>query len=308
MHIPDGFLSTLVSVVFWVVSAIAVAYALRRVSKDLGERQVPLMGVLAAAIFAGQMLNFSVTGGTSGHLLGAALATILLGPWAAVIVLTSVVSIQALIFQDGGLLALGANLFNMAVVGVTVSFFVYSSIQKLARGKSWGVFVGGAAAAWLSIVIASLAAALELALSGTTPANISVPAMGGIHMLIGIGEGLITVGALAFLYAARRDLFKAGETATKGGAAVWAFGLGIALALGVFSPLASAHPDGLEWVAEQKGFLETARAPLFNVIPDYIFPGISNTALATIVAGILGTLLVFGMALGVAYLRRNKKA
>jgi cobalt/nickel transport system permease protein len=308
MHIPDGFLSTLVSVVFWVVSAIAVAYALRRVSKNLGEHQVPLMGVLAAAIFAGQMLNFSVTGGTSGHLLGAALATILLGPWAAVIVLTSVVSIQALIFQDGGLLALGANLFNMAVVGVTVSFFVYSSIQKLARGKSWGVFVGGAAAAWLSIVIASLAAALELALSGTTPANISVPAMGGIHMLIGIGEGLITVGALAFLYAARRDLFKAGETATKGGTAVWIFGLGIALALGVFSPLASAHPDGLEWVAEQKGFLETARAPLFNVIPDYIFPGISNTALATIVAGILGTLLVFGMALGVAYLRRNKKA
>jgi cobalt/nickel transport system permease protein len=308
MHIPDGFLSTLVSVVFWVVSAIAVAYALRRISKDLGEHQVPLMGVLAAAIFAGQMLNFSVTGGTSGHLLGAALATILLGPWAAVIVLTSVVSIQALIFQDGGLLALGANLFNMAVVGVTVSFFVYSSIQKLARGKSWGVFVGGAAAAWLSIVIASLAAALELALSGTTPANISVPAMGGIHMLIGIGEGLITVGALAFLYAARRDLFKAGETATKGIAAVWTFGLGIALALGVFSPLASAHPDGLEWVAEQKGFLETARAPLFNVIPDYIFPGISNTALATIVAGMLGTLLVFGMALGVAYLRRNKKA
>jgi cobalt/nickel transport system permease protein len=306
MHIPDGFLSTLVSVVFWGLSAIAVAYALRRVGKDLGERQVPLMGVLAAAIFAGQMLNFSVTGGTSGHLLGAALATILLGPWAAVIVLTSVVSIQALIFQDGGLLALGANIFNMAVVGVTVSYFVYTSIQKLARGKAWGVFVGGAAAAWLSIVVASLAAALQLALSGTSPANISVPAMGGIHMIIGIGEGLITVGALAFLYAARRDLFRTGETAPKGGAAVWIFGLGIAALLAVLSPLASAHPDGLEWVAEQKGFLETARAPLYNIIPDYTFPGISNTALATIVAGILGTLLVFGVALGVAYLRRKK--
>lgn len=306
MHIPDGFLSTLVSVVFWVVSTIAVAYALRRVSKDLGERQVPLMGVLAAAIFAGQMLNFSVTGGTSGHLLGAALATILLGPWAAAIMLTSVVSIQALIFQDGGLLALGANLFNMAVVGVTVSYFVYTSIQKLARGKSWGVFVGGAAAAWLSIVIASLAAALELAFSGTTPANISVPAMGGIHMLIGIGEGLITVGAQAFLYAARRDLLRAGETATKGGAAVWTFGLGIALALAILSPLASAHPDGLEWVAGQKGFLEAARAPLYKVIPDYAFPGINNKAFATIIAGILGTLLVFGVALGVAYWRRKK--
>ncbi|MDP3184947.1 MAG: energy-coupling factor ABC transporter permease, partial [Anaerolineales bacterium] len=171
MHIPDGFLSTLVSVVFWVVSVIAVAYALRRVGKDLGERQVPLMGVLAAAIFAGQMLNFTVAGGTSGHLLGAALATILLGPWAAVIVLTTVVGIQALIFQDGGLLALGANLFNMAVVGVTVAYFVYTSVQKLARGKPWGIFAGGFAAAWLSVVIASLACALQLALSGTSPAN-----------------------------------------------------------------------------------------------------------------------------------------
>ena len=305
MHIPDGFLSTLVSIVLWAVSASIVAYALRRVGKDLGERQVPLMGVLAATIFAGQMLNFSVTGGTSGHLLGAALATILLGPWAAIIVLTSVVSIQALIFQDGGLLALGANLFNMAVIGVTVSYFVYTSIQKLARGKSWGVFVGGAAAAWFSIVIASLACALELALSGTSPANIAVPAMGGIHMIIGIGEGLITVGALAFLYAARRDLIRSGEAAPKGGAAVWTFGLGIAALLAVVSPLASAHPDGLEWVAAQKGFLEMARTPLYKIIPDYVFPGISNTALATIIAGILGTLIVFSVALGVAYWRRK---
>jgi cobalt/nickel transport system permease protein len=307
MHIPDGFLSTLVSVLFWGISAIGVAFALRRVGKDLGERQVPLMGVLAAAIFAGQMLNFSITGGTSGHLLGAALATILLGPWAAVIVLTSVVSIQALIFQDGGLLALGANIFNMAIVGVSVSYFIYTSVQKLARGKPWGIFVGGATAAWFSIVIASLAAALQLALSGTSPANISVPAMGGIHMLIGIGEGLITIGALAFLYTARRDLFHIGQAAPKGGKAIWIGGLSIAALLAVLSPLASAHPDGLEWVAEQKGFLEAARTPLYKLIPDYAFPGISNTALATITAGILGMLLVFGVALGAAYMRRIKK-
>jgi cobalt/nickel transport system permease protein len=306
MHIPDGFLSILVSVVFWVLSAIAVGFALRRVGKDLGERQVPLMGVLAAAIFAGQMLNFSVTGGTSGHLLGAALATILLGPWAAVVVLTSVVSIQALIFQDGGLLALGANLFNMAVIGVAVSHFVYSSVQKLARGRKWGIFVGGFAAAWLSIVVASLAAALQLALSGTSPANISVPAMGGIHMLIGVGEGLITIGALAFLYASRRDLFHIGEAAPKGSKAIWVGGLSIAALLAVLSPLASAHPDGLEWVAGQKGFLEAARAPLYNLIPDYVFPGISNGVLATIVAGVLGLLLVFAVAMGVAYMRRKK--
>lgn len=307
MHIPDGFLSTLVSIVLWVISAGAVAYALRRVGKDLGERQVPLMGVLAATIFAGQMLNFSVTGGTSGHLLGAAIATILLGPWAAVIILTSVVSIQALVFQDGGLLALGANIFNMAVVGVAVSYFVYTSLRKLIGDKSWSIFVSGAAAAWLSIVIASLAAALELAFSGTSPANIAVPAMGGIHMLIGIGEGLITIGALAFLYSARRDLLESEATAPTGGAAVWGFGLAIALLLAILSPLASSNPDGLEWVAEQKGFLETARAPLFNIMPDYVFPGISNGALATILAGIIGALIVFGVAYGVAYLRKNQK-
>ncbi len=306
MHIPDGFLSTMISVIFWVLSIIALAIALKRVGKDLGERQMPLMGVLAAAIFAGQMLNFTVAGGTSGHLLGATLATILLGPWAAMIVMTTVVSIQALIFQDGGLLALGTNLFNMGVIGVTVSYFFYTSIRKMARGKSWGIFVGGGVAAWFSIVIASLAAALQLSLSGTSPANIAVPAMGGIHMIIGIGEGLITFGALVFLYSARRDLFNISEAEPKGGKAIWIGGLVLAAFLAILSPLASAHPDGLEWVAEQNGFLDAVREPIFKLVPDYIFPGISNQNLATIVAGILGVLLVFGVALGVAFLRRSR--
>jgi cobalt/nickel transport system permease protein len=308
MHIPDGFLSTLAAIFFWVISVVVVAIALRRTGHALGDRQVPLMGVLAAAIFAGQMLNFSITGGTSGHLLGAAIATILLGPWPAVIVLTTVVSIQALIFQDGGLLALGANLLNMAIVGVAVAYFVYVSLRRFLRSDPWGLLTSGFVAAWASIFVASLAAALELAVSGTSPANIAVPAMGGVHALIGIGEGLITVGALAFLYATRRDLLSAQSSGDKASGAVWAFGLGIALLLAVLSPLASSHPDGLEWVAKQKGFLEAARGPLYNLIPDYVFPGVSNQALATILAGILGTLLVFGVALGVAYLRRSKKA
>lgn len=308
MHIPDGFLSALVSVVLWVLSVVGVAIALRRVGRDLGERQVPLMGVLAAAIFAGQMLNFTVAGGTSGHLLGAAIATILLGPWAAVVVMTSVVAIQALVFQDGGLLALGANLFNMAIVGVAVSYFVFRTVRRMAGGKVWGLFVGGALAAWSSILVASLACALQLALSGTSPANVAVPAMGGIHALIGVGEALITVGALAFLYASRRELLGVGQAVVRGGGAVWAFGLAIALSLAVLSPLASAHPDGLEWVAEQHGFLGSAREPVYNLIPDYVFPGISNEAVATIAAGIVGTLLVFGVALGVAYSRRGRPA
>jgi len=308
MHIPDGFLSTAVSLVLWVLSIVVIAYSLKRVSADLGERQVPVMGVLAAAIFAGQMLNFTVAGGTSGHLMGAAIATILLGPWAAILVMTSVVSIQALIFQDGGLLALGSNIFNMGVIGVAVSYMVYQTIHKLAGGKSWGIFAGGFIAAWLSIFIASLAVGLQLALSGTSPANIAIPAMGGIHAIIGMGEGLITLGALVFLYATRRDLVLAGEKPQPAGAAVWVVGLLIALALTVISPLASAHPDGLEWVAEQKGFLDTAQGPLYEIIPDYVLPGVSSEAVATILAGVIGTLIVFGVTLGVAIARRNRQS
>lgn len=308
MHIPDGFLSVPVAIFLWGLSIVVVGYALRRASRDLGERQVPLMGVLAAAIFAGQMLNFSVTGGTSGHLLGAALATILLGPWAAMLVLTCVVGVQALIFQDGGLLAMGANLFNMAVIGVSVSYMVYSTVQKLSGNRRQGIFVGGFAAAWTSIVVAALACAIELAASGTSPANIAIPAMGGIHMLIGIGEGLITLGALAFLQATRPDLIQGGSARAARGGLVWTFGLGIALLLAVASPLASKHPDGLLWVAKQNGFLQSARGSVYNIVPHYLMPGIANHTTATIAAGVLGTLLVFGIALSLAFLRRKRKS
>jgi cobalt/nickel transport system permease protein len=307
MHVPDGFLSVPVAVLLWTVSIIVVGYSLKRVSQDIGERKVPLMGVLAAAIFAGQMLNFAVAGGTSGHLVGAAIATILLGPWAGVLVLTSVVSVQALIFQDGGLLALGANIFNMAVIGVAVSYTVYTTLRKLSAGKTWGIFSGGFLAAWFSIVVAALAAALELAVSGTSPANIAIPAMGGIHMLIGIGEGLITVGVLAFIYTTRRDLLISGEAKTVGGWAVWGVGLLIALGLAIASPFASKHPDGLQWVAAQQGFLSAQQSPLYRIIPNYLLPGISNRSLATILAGVVGVLIVFLVALGVAYARRNRQ-
>ncbi len=306
MHIPDGFLSVLVSLILWGISLICIYIALRRVKNQLGEREVPLMGVLAAAIFAGQMLNFSVSGGTSGHLLGAALATILLGPWAAMLVMTCVVSVQALIFQDGGLLALGANIFNMGVVGVAVAHFTYQTVRRLTGDKSWGLVISGFVAGWASIFIAALAAALQLALSGTSPANIAVPAMAGIHALIGVGEGLITAGALTFVYNARRDLLVTSNTANNS-KAIWVGGLLIAILLTVLSPLASSHPDGLEWVAEQTGFLEMAQNPVYNIIPDYVLPGVENEAVATIAAGIIGTLIVLGVSLGIAYSRRQKQ-
>jgi cobalt/nickel transport system permease protein len=307
MHIPDGFLSAALSILLWIVSIVVIAYSLKRVSKDLDERKVPLMGVLAAAIFAGQMLNFTVIGGTSGHLMGAALATILLGPWAAVLVMTTVVGVQALVYQDGGLLVLGANIFNMGIIGVAVSYTAYETVRRIGRGHRWSLFAAGFTAAWLSIEIAALAVGLELAVSGTSPANLAIPAMAGIHALIGVGEGLITVAALAFIYAVRPDFLGAQREKAVKGALVWVTGLMIALALAIASPLASAHPDGLEWVAEQQGFLETARGSFYNLIPDYVFPGISDEALATIAAGIIGTLLVSGIAYSIARSRSSRE-
>jgi cobalt/nickel transport system permease protein len=215
MHIPDGFLDTATSVVTWAASAGSVAYAVRRVSRELDERQVPLMGVSAAFIFAAQMLNFTVAGGTSGHLLGGALAAILLGPWAGMLVLTSVLAIQALLFQDGGLLALGANVFNMAVIGVLLGWVTYTGIRRLFGSRSWSTVAGGFAAAWLSVVVASMAAAIELALSGASVWGVVLPAMIGVHALIGIGEGLITVAVLAFLRVTRPDLLALSQTPAK---------------------------------------------------------------------------------------------
>jgi cobalt/nickel transport system permease protein len=306
MHIPDGFLSGSVLAVCWGISLIVIVYAFMRVKRDMDERKVPLMGVVAAAIFAGQMLNFPIAAGTSGHLLGAALAMILLGPWAAVLALTIVVGAQALIFQDGGIAALGANLFNMAVIGVFVSYTVYRAVQRFSRGAKWGIFGGGFLAAWTSIFIAALAAALELAFSGTSPANLAVPAMGLVHSVIGIGEGLITVGALAFVVAVRPDLVRTTDQKQVGGKVIWIAGLLIAFALAVASPLASTHPDGLEFIAAQQGFLNKQQASPVQIIPNYALPGISNQHVATIAAAILGVIVVFFVAIGVAYLRRNR--
>ncbi len=206
MHIPDGFLSPATAVATYAASGVAVAYATRRSNAELSERQVPLMGVSAAFIFAAQMLNFTVAGGTSGHLLGGALVAILLGPWVGALVITGVLAVQALLFQDGGLLALGANVLNMAVVGVWVGYVTYRALTRLLGTGRLGIYAGGAAAGWLSVVVASLLAAAELAISGTAAWAVVVPAMAGVHALIGIGEGLITVAVVIFLSLARPDL------------------------------------------------------------------------------------------------------
>jgi cobalt/nickel transport system permease protein len=304
MHIPDGFLSLGVALACWVLAAVGVGLTLWRSGKALGERQVPLMGVLAAFIFAAQMINFTVAGGTSGHLIGGALAAILLGPWAGVLTMTTVVAIQALLFQDGGLLVMGANVVNMAIVSTLVGYGVFRGAIALARGRRWGLLAGGFAGAWLSVVVAAAACAVQLAFSGTSPLGVVLPAMAGVHVLIGIGEGVITVGALAFIAAVRRDLLEP-TTAATGGLRWAAVGIAVALAVTLLAPLASPHPDGLERVAEDRGFIETAQDAPYEIIPDYVLPGVSNEALATVAAGIVGTLVVAGVAFAVARLRRQ---
>jgi cobalt/nickel transport system permease protein len=214
LHAPDGFLSLPVALVMWALTALILALAVRRASGRLDERAVPLMGVTAAFVFAAQMFNFPVVGGTSGHLLGGVLAAVLLGPWAATLVMACVVGVQGLIFQDGGLLVMGANIFNMGIVGTLGGYAVYATLCRLLRGEDRARLPAAAAAAWLSVVAGSLAMALQLAASGTTPLEVTLPAMLGVHALIGIGEAAITVGALSLIRATRPDLLRLRDAIT----------------------------------------------------------------------------------------------
>ncbi len=292
MHIPDGFLGLGVALLLWVVTIAFVVLAARNAQHDLGERQVPLMGIMAAFIFAVQMLNFPVAGGTSGHLLGGALAAIVLGPWAAILVMTAVIGVQALLFQDGGLIVLGANIFNMGILTAFVGYGIY----RLAANRSRGVrLVVVGVAAWLSVMAAAFATSLELWLSGTVSLNVVLPAMLGVHALIGIGEALITVAAVAFIMQMRPDLMEGESVKSKGGIGWVIGGIAIALFLVLLAPLASASPDGLERVAEDIGFIGAANSAPYELLPDYTIPFLGQTSLSTIVAGIIGALVVAGL-------------
>ena len=208
MHAPDGFLSVPVAAVMWLVTIVVLAIAIRRVDRTLDPRAVPMMGVAGAFIFAAQMFNFQVAGGTSGHLLGGVLAAILLGPWAGTLVMACVIAVQALIFQDGGLVAMGANIFNMGIVGTLGGFYLYRVLTGVLGGEERARMPAAAIAAWASVVAGAVCMAVELAVSGTTPLQLALPAMVGVHVVIGVGEALITVAALSFIAATRSDLLR----------------------------------------------------------------------------------------------------
>jgi cobalt/nickel transport system permease protein len=206
MHIPDGFLDAKTLITTAAVSAGAAGYGIKRANEKLGERQVPLMGVTAAFIFAAQMLNFPVAGGTSGHFLGAVLAAVLLGPWAACLIMAVVLVVQCLGFADGGLTALGANVFNMGVVGGILCYYIFVVLKKALPRTRSSFLSAVAVTSWFSVVLASAVCAIELAVSGTSPLGVALPAMVGVHALIGIGEAIITTVVVAVVLSTRPAL------------------------------------------------------------------------------------------------------
>jgi cobalt/nickel transport system permease protein len=208
LHIPDGFLSLPIIALTWIIALILIILALNHVQKEYQDRTVPLMGVCAAFIFAAQMINFPIPGGTSGHLLGGTLAGVLLGPWAGTLVMSVVFIVQAFLFQDGGITVMGANILNMGLIGTFAGYYLYQGIRySLGRDKLGGMVIGSGIAAWTSVVAAATLCALQLDASGTVPLKVALPAMVGWHILIGIGESIITVTTTSFIWRTRPDLF-----------------------------------------------------------------------------------------------------
>jgi len=299
MHIPDGFLDGKTAATAAALSVAGLGLALRQVRRELPPRRVPLLGLASAFLFAAQMVNFPVAGGTSGHLVGGVLVAALLGPSAAIVVLTAVLIVQCFLFADGGVSALGANLLNMGILGAGGGYLVYrlvSGRMRGLRGQVTGVAFGG----WVSSVLAAIGCAGELAWSHTVAWSAGFPMMASVHMVVGLGEGLI--GALAFAAIARtRPEIVAERTPASGGTlpgGALRYGLLVALVLAVFvAPFACPWPDGLESVAAKLGFDGQGRSAIPALAPDYRLPGIHSAAGATALAGALGTLVVLGLAL-----------
>ncbi|MEV1248791.1 energy-coupling factor ABC transporter permease [Nonomuraea sp. NPDC049750] len=345
MHVPDGFFDAAVSVSAGAVAAAGLAVCLRGARRELDDRTAPMAGLVAAFIFAVQMLNFPVAAGTSGHLLGGALAAILVGPYTGVLCMAVVLLVQCVFFADGGLTALGINITIMGIVTVLVGWGVFRLVARLAKGRG-GVTVAAFLAALVSVPSAALVFSALFWVGGTAPIEVSAvaAAMGGVHVLIGIGEGVITVLTVGAVLAVRPDLVygarglstplvlrgaedatagatvgtTAGTTVTVGAAeepvpaargplrAFLLGGLGLTLVLaGIVSFFASSNPDGLEAVAENHGFLDQATHHVFGSWALADYGDVGGIPVG--VAGIIGVGLVLLIAGGVAYAARGRE-
>ncbi|CAL9474247.1 energy-coupling factor ABC transporter permease [Streptomyces sp. R1] len=351
MHVPDGFINAPTSAVTGVVAAGAIALSLRGARRELGgtsraseaerggERTAPLAGLVAAFIFAVQMLNFPVAAGTSGHLLGGALAAILVGPYTGVLCVSVVLLMQGILFADGGLTALGVNITDMAIVTTVVAYALFRGLVKLLPRSRRSVTVASFVAALVSVPAAALAFTVLYWIGGTTDVAIGkvATAMIGVHVLIGIGEAVITALTVGAVIAVRPDLVYGarglrqrlklrvnGELVDAPGASgpqpapvaarshrkVWITGLVASLVLaGFVSFYASANPDGLEKVAADKGIDEKAEdhAAADSPLADYGVKDISDARLSGGLAGVIGVgvTVVAGSAVFWAVRRRR---
>lgn len=310
MHIPDGMLQAPTWVPAWLGSAGVLAYAMRKVRKRMSDGTIVMMAVMAALIFALQMLNFPVAGGTSGHFAGGAAAAIVLGLWPAMLVMAAVVTVQAVFFADGGITALGANMLTMAIIGPLVGHAVYRLVNRLRYTRTVKV-TGAFAAAWTACVAAALAAGTLLWLSGRAPLGPVLGAMGFWHALIGIGEGAITAGLVNYLLAVRPDLLARDARIPADARPVrrTALGLGaIALVAVGVSFIASANPDGLEYVYQRLGPALPA-APVFGgAMPGYVMPGVANDTLAGVLAGLVGLIVTGVLVYALLAAMRGRRA
>ena len=329
MHIPDAVLDPRVAALTGVVGAAGLGYGLKAVEGQLKERTTSLMGMMAAFIFAAQMVNFPVGPGVSGHLLGGVLAAVMLGPWAGAVVIAAVLIVQCFLFGDGGLTALGANFVNMGLIGSVLGYSIYAPIRRWIGGRR-GILIAAMIAAWFTVLLASGACAVELSASGNQRDFLRILSwMALVHAVIGVGEAVITGLVVRFILLTRPDLIEpdpalADDSLAGDGAAprpllpiMWC-GLGVALAVVVFlSPLASQFPDGLEFVGQHTGFLaeESTSSPIPVPMPDYQLPlpGLQHVRAATAIAGLVGTLVVFVVSWGLARVfteagRRSERA
>jgi cobalt/nickel transport system permease protein len=299
MHIPDGFIDGKTAAVTGALSAAGVALALRRIKRELPARRVPLLGLAAAFLFAAQMVNFPVAGGTSGHLVGGVLVAALLGPSAAVVVVTAVLIVQCFLFADGGIMALGANIFNMGIVDGVGGYMIYRLVSAALPGTR-GRVTAVAFAGWCATVLAAISCAGQLAWAGTVPWSAAFPAMAGVHMLIGIGEGLISALVYVAIERTRPELIPENNLPAQPRRRGELVGYGLLATLGIavfVTPFACSWPDGLEAVAAKLGFgHKIMEPPLPAPAANYRVLGIHSAVGATALAGVIGSLTVCMLA------------
>ena len=290
MHIPDGFLSTPVWATLGAASIPAVGYLARRAQRETEETRIPMLGVMGAFVFAAQMINFPVGAGVSGHLLGGALLGITLGPTAAVIVMTAILAVQALVFQDGGVLALGANVFNLAVAGVLSGYLPYHWWGS-GRWRKAAIFIGG----FSSVLLGALLATSQLLLSGVPMHGAVVGASMALFTINALLEGAITLTVVQAIEKMNPSLIRkpTGDRGLVPGALLLA--AGFLAVVGVL--FASGSPDSLEKFAETLGIAERARTLLPSAFPDYELGLFHSEWLRKAAAGLAGLCLIYGVCL-----------